>query len=71
MTQATTLQQHWRDALAERREAAFCLTLVDQHRLAVSKLWRKSAAARAIVLTVEPILGRIGWQAADQYQSAI
>ena len=66
MTEATTLQQHWRNALAERREASFCLRLVDRHWLKVSQAWRESAAARAIVLTVEPSIGRIDWQVADQ-----
>ena len=43
-----------------------CLTLVDWHWLKVSQAWRESADARAIVLTVEASLGRIGWQVADQ-----
>jgi hypothetical protein len=39
---------------------------VDWHRLKVSQAWREAADARAIVLTVEPSIGRVDWQVADQ-----
>lgn len=39
---------------------------MDRHWLKVSQAWREAADARAIVLTVEPSLGRIAWQVADQ-----
>jgi hypothetical protein len=66
MSEDSALHQHWRNALTQSREAAFCLTMVDWHWLKVSQAWREAADARAIVLTVEPSLGRIGWQVADQ-----
>jgi hypothetical protein len=42
------------------------LTLVEQHRLAVSEAWEESTDALAVVLTVEPSIGTIYWQLADK-----
>lgn len=66
MDDAAQLHQHWRDFVANGREAAFCVQLVEQYLLKASKAWRSRSDALAIILIVEPEVGTIRWQIADK-----